>query len=102
MTGVAMPWGEQARSFPERFARGSLRPTPNAFIETEHRSGRYLAWAGGGGLELRDEPDGLTFEAKLPRTPGADRALAEIRAGIRRGVSVEFVPISETRVGGGA
>ena len=96
ISGVAMPYGQLSPTHRERFLPGSLRPVGDVWLDYGHDVERVLTHRGDG-LELNDTPDALRFEARLPRTPLADRALNEVQSGARRGVSVEFTSKSEHR-----
>ena len=96
ISGVAMPYGQVSPSHRERFVPGSLQPVGDTWLDVGHDMERLIAWRGAG-LTFTDTPDALRFEARLPRTPLADRALQEVESGTRRGVSVEFTAEAEHR-----
>ena len=86
-----MPWGA------ERFEAGAFGDVGNAdvILNVQHSRERPIARTGGGGLVLADTPDALTIRADLPVTRESDDALALVRAGVLRGLSVEFRPVAE-------
>ena len=86
-----MPWGA------ERFESGAFGDVGSAdvLLNVQHDRGRPLARTGGGGLVLADTPDALTIRADLPVTREGDDALALVRAGVLRGLSVEFRAVAE-------
>lgn len=86
-----MPWGT------ERFEPGAFGDVAGAdvLLNIQHDRGRPLARTGGGGLVLADSPDALTIRADLPATRESDDALALVRAGVLRGLSVEFRAVAE-------
>ncbi len=91
VSGVAMPYGEEARigKFRERFLAGSLRAHPDALANLFHSEARILA-RNGKGLEFRDTPGALRAVVNLPRTAEGDDALELLRTEVIRGFSVEF------------
>lgn len=94
LTGTAVVYGDEARIGPrlrERFEPGAFDPLPDDYTLTvQHDRGRIIARPGVG-LELRDSAEALSMVAELPDTPRADEALADVRAGLLRGLSLEFV-----------
>lgn len=94
LTGVAvrygdvanLPWGD------ERFEAGAFGDVAGADVicNVQHAREKPIARTGGGGLTLRDDGAALTIEATLPETRDADDALALVRAGVLRGLSIEF------------
>lgn len=103
LAGTAMRYGDTADVFgmKERFETGSIVPASDGVIlNLQHDRARPLARSGGGGLELRDSADALGIEATLPMTREADDALELVRAGVLRGLSVEFEVLRERFVDG--
>ena len=86
------PWGGR-----ERFESGAFGNLAGADIvlNSFHERSAPLARTGGGGLELFDTDNELTIRAELPDTTDANDTLEMVRAGILRGLSVEFKAISE-------
>ena len=95
LSGVVMRYGAIAR-----LPWGSERFSPGAFgdvgaldvvLRWQHDRGRPLARTGrGGGLTLTDTRESLTMRAEPPDTRDARDALTLVRAGVLRGLSVEF------------
>ena len=101
LSGTVLRYGDVAPKIGERFLPGSLQLADAVPLNIEHDLERAIAWYPDGGLTLHDGPDALRMQAELPPLPAADRALAEVRSGVRRGLSIEFRPIDETRAGDG-
>lgn len=103
VAGVALPWNREGRGpggRRERFERGSIDLAGlDIALTVQHERAAPVARTGAG-LALADEADGLMFRAELPETPRAEQALADVRAGLLRGASVEFVAVRETVAGG--
>ena len=99
VAGIAMRYGDISPTHRERFEPGAFRFADTVHLDIGHDPERALAWRPGGGLELDDGDDALRLSADLPGIPAAERALAEIRAGKRSGLSVEFKAIKERREG---
>ena len=68
-------------------------------LNVQHDRGRPIARTGGG-LTFDDNAERLALRAELPSTREADDTLALIRAQVLRGLSVEFLPVSERLEGG--
>jgi HK97 family phage prohead protease len=91
------PFGVEAELAPGRtevFSPGALEPAGNVLLLSQHRFETPLASTDTGTLELRSEPDGLAFEARLsPDVAGTSHgrdALALIRSGLAVGLSPGF------------
>ena len=84
-----MPWGEKEKFDPGAF--GAVERL-DATLNIQHDRGRPVARTRGGGMTLQDSGGALTIEAVLPDTTDANDAVANIRAKILRGLSVEFWP----------
>lgn len=89
-----MPWGE------ERIEAGAFAPIGDVILNASHDRASPLARTGGGGLELADSPEALQVRADLPATRAADDVLALVRAGVMRGLSIEFRAVAERMEGG--
>lgn len=89
-----LPWGE------ERIEPGAFAPIGDVILNASHDRAAPLARSEGGGLELADGPDALTVTANLPPTRAADDVLALVRAGVMRGLSIEFRAVAERIEGG--
>lgn len=93
LTGVAMRYGDTA-SLPwgrERFEPRSIVTAPDGVIlNWQHDRSRPLARFPDGGLELVDGAEGLSIRAAIADTQAGRDAVALVRAGVARGLSVEF------------
>lgn len=103
LTGVAMPYGTRAQlpgGIVEEFAPGAFANLAMEGIAlSANHDGAALAVTPGT-LRLLDTADALTINATLPETRAADDALANVRAGVHRGLSVEFHCVRDDIVGG--
>ena len=93
LRGVAVRYGEVAR-LPwgrETFEPGAFGDVASAdvILRFQHERSRPIARTPST-LRLVDGPEALTIAAQLPETREADDALALIRAGVLRGLSLEF------------
>ena len=77
------PWGE------ERFEPGSLN-CEDVILNFNHDRGRPLARTGGGGLQIMDSKEELSFKAELPDTETGRDCFELVKRGVLRGASVEF------------
>lgn len=102
LSGVAVRYGDIAPGFSERFEAGAFGDVGAAdvVLNVQHERGRAIARTGGGGMVLEDGADALRMAVSLPVTREADDTLALVRAGVLRGLSVEFRPIAEREEGG--
>ena len=106
LSGLAMPYGQVGKPGGgkpnERFEAGAFGDLSNAdvLLNTMHRRDRPLARSGDGGLTLADDGKALAVRAKLPKTRDADDTLALVKAGVLRGLSVEFRARQERREAG--
>ena len=96
ITGVLMPYNTQAKDRAEVFERGSLSWDAGGIVLNRmHQRGFPI---------LRFVPlevDGkLTIDTPIPTTTAGADAVAEIRSGLFRGLSVEFQSIKERIVNG--
>ena len=71
----------------------------DVLLNVAHDRGRPIARTGGGGLALADSAEALTIRADLPVTREADDALALVRAGVLRSLSIEFRAAAERMEG---
>lgn len=98
LRGPAVVYGDEARIGPrmrERFEPGAFAELPaDATLTIQHDRAAIVARLGVG-LTLADSPGALEMRAELPDTPRATQALADVRAGLLRGLSVEFVALRE-------
>jgi len=93
---ATLPWGR------ERFEPGAFGDVAGAdvILNVQHDRTRPIARTGGAGLALVDTSERLAMRAELPVTREADDALALVRAGVLRGLSVEFRAVAERIEGG--
>ena len=95
LEGVAIRYGDVARigvRARERFeprAFGNLE-SADVILNVAHDRARPLARTGAG-LFLVDTAESLTVRAELPNTREADDVLELIKAGVLRGLSIEFL-----------
>ena len=101
LTGLAVPFDVETQigAGLERFERGAALPSGDALLNVHHRADRPLAREPQT-LTFESRDDGLHFTAELPETREADDALANVRAGILTGASIEFRAMKETMTGG--
>jgi len=101
ITGQAVPYGKETQigGMVERFAQGSAQSTGSAVLNVGHDRNRPIAREPDS-LRFEQRSDGLWFEAELPETREANDALANIRAGIYRGASIEFRAVKQASVSG--
>ena len=100
MTGGACAVRSCLTTFPANIGGGLLELfRPGAFgnvgaldliLNWQHQRERPLARTGGGGLTLTDSDVALEMAAVLPDTREANDAVEMVKAGIMRGLSVEF------------
>lgn len=88
---ATLPWGR------ERFEPGAFGDVAAAdvILNVQHDRTRPIARTGGAGLALVDTSERLAMRADVPPTQDGDDALALVRAGVLRGLSIEFRPIAE-------
>ena len=101
LTGTAIRYGEIAElpfGF-ERFEPGAFQPIGDAILNRQHDRGRPLARTGGGGLVLHDDASALRIEAALPQTRESEDTLSLVKAGVLRGLSIEFNATDEQQDG---
>ena len=100
LSGIVLPYGEESPAHHERFEPGAIRFASAVPLNLHHQHLAAVAWRPGGGLELNDGADALRMTATIAPIPAGDVALAEVRAGRIRGLSVEFHPLQERRENG--
>ena len=93
-----MPYNQISPSHREKFLPGSIRLAEVVHLDIDHDPELAIAFAPGGGLELRRDRDALRMVADLLPLPASDRALKEVRSG-KQGLSVEFRALDEHREG---
>ena len=90
---ATLPWGS------ERIEVGAFAPIGDVILNNAHDRGRPLARTGAG-LVLIDGRDALRMAATLPQTREAEDTLALVKAGVLRGLSIEFRAVAERFDGG--
>ena len=90
---AALPWGK------ERFEAGAFADRmSDVRLTVQHDRGRPLVRTGAG-LTLDDNAERLALAAELPVTREADDTLTLVRAGVLRGLSIEFRAVVERMEG---
>ena len=74
---------------------GAFAPLGDAILNAQHDRATPLARTDGGGLTLLDSEAALEIRAELPPTRSADDVLELVRAKVMRGLSIEFVALTE-------
>ena len=98
LSGQAVVYGDVAHALPwgqERIEAGAFAPIGDVLLNDMHQRAVPLARTGGGGLVLVDTAEALEVRATLPPTRAADDVLALVKAGVLRGLSVEFRAVAE-------
>lgn len=95
--GIALPWNVRSPTHRERFEPYSAQLAQGGIsLNIAHDSERVIAFTGAG-LIAENRDAGLYIEAELSQAnPAAAKARELIEQG-HRGLSVEFLPIRETR-----
>ncbi len=94
LVGEALPYGERARDRPEMFSPSAfVSGLDTAALNLQHDRERLIAEQPGA-LTFTDTPQSLRLKAEL-RPDSAEARL--VRRGALRGLSVEFVALSERR-----
>ena len=96
LVGVLMSYGERAQDRAEVFEPGSLSwPADGVVLNRQHsRASPILRFA------PVESGGKLTVDAEIPDTTAGRDALAEIRSGLFRGLSIEFRAVKQSIVGG--
>ena len=96
LSGVAIRYGEIGQSpfGPERFEAGAFQPLGDVILNVQHERSKPLARVGAG-LTLEDSETALKVLADLPGTTEADDTLALVKAGVLKGLSIEFKALQE-------
>ena len=84
-----LPWGR------ERFEPGSLELDDSIILNRQHDRMRPLSRCPGGGMDISVSPEAVRLRATIADTQDGRDTVALVRAGIMRGLSVEFVPEDE-------
>lgn len=101
LVGVPMRYGDIA-VLPfgrERFEPGAFAPIGDVRLNLQHQR-TVLLTRTGAGLTLTDGPDALRMQAELPDVTAAHDTVELVRAGILRGLSVEFRALQERVISG--
>ena len=94
--GVLLTYGERAADRPERFAPGALSwPDDGIVLRRQHARSAPI-------MRIVPETRGnaLVIDAALPDTASGRDAATEVRAGLFRGLSIEFQADRERRASG--
>ena len=104
-----VPFGEVAKvadppdfqPYDEEFVAGCFDHQLNAAnrVHANYEHGTGISDVVGHGVSLRQEPDGYHLTTTIHRTNNGDTALELINAGALPGVSVEFFPVRNVKVG---
>ena len=94
--GVVMPYGKRASDRPELFETGSLTwPEDGIVLNRQHvRKSPIMR------VVPVVEGDEVRIDQRLPDTQAGRDAATEIRGGLFKGMSIEFVSLRETVSGG--
>ena len=96
LVGTLMPFGQRAKDRPEMFERGSLSWDAGGIVlNRQHQRGSPILRFTPVEIEGR-----LTVDAAIPDTMAGRDALAEIKGGLFRGLSIEFRAVRQTIVAG--
>ena len=95
ITGLLLPYEKEARDRRERFQKGSARWEGQVPLNRMHDRKEVVCRA-----ELESKDDGVYLKGKLLDTARSRDLATEIRAGLHRGLSVEFKSIKEKTVQG--
>ena len=95
ISGLLLPYETEARDRKERFQKNAARWEGTIPLNRMHDRKEIVARA-----ELEQRDNGVHLRAKLPDTARARDLATEVRAGIHRGLSVEFKSIKEKSVQG--
>ena len=92
VSGPAIVYGDEAQigRVRERFEVGGVEVRDDALMTLQHQRGEPLATP-----TFSDSPEQLRVAAELPAGARQDQALADVRSGLLRGLSVEFVALQE-------
>ena len=96
LKGVLMPYGERASDRAEVFDRGSLTwPEGGVVLRAQHDRNQPLAR-----FEPIDQGESVAVAIRLPETQAGRDAATNVREGVYRGLSVEFIAKAEARQAG--
>ena len=97
LVGILMPYGERAMDRPELFERGSLKWDKAAGIVLNRQHNRLQPILRFTPVEVEGR---LTIDEEIPPTAAGLDALAEIKSGLFKGMSIEFRAVRQTIVSG--
>ena len=105
LTGTLITYGEVSPTFQERFLPGAFGPDVpglDVILNSMHQRSAPIARTGAQGapLVLTDSPQALTLRADLAATQVGRDTHELVRAGVLRGLSVEFLALREDYIGG--
>ena len=100
LSGDVLVFGDVSPTHRERFEPGSIHLAAAVHLDLHHDREKAVAWHPGGGLTLEIDDRAMTMRAEVPPIPAGDRALAEVRAGRAKGLSLEFHALQEKREAG--
>jgi len=97
LRGVVVRYGEIATDRPERFAPFAFDPLPAAVpVNVQHREAMIVTRD----VDLHDGPEALRMAARVPTGNQGDAVLGMVESGMLTGLSSEFVPLVDPRIGG--
>ena len=91
LSGVALPYGKvgyPSGGIPTVIKAGAFGTIGDVLLNVHHDKARVIARTPGT-MTLTDTRDALQFEATLPETREADDVIANVRAGVLAGLSIE-------------
>ena len=100
LSGTVLEYADVSPSHRERFEPGALRVAEAVSLNLMHDPLQSVAWHPGGGLQLEHDESALRMVAEVPPIPAGDVALAMVRDGQARGLSIEFQAELERRESG--
>ena len=91
LSGTVMVYGDVSPSHRERFEPRALQLAATVTLNLMHNPLEAVAWAPDGGLAFEhDETELRMVVADVPPIPAGNAALAMVRDGLAKGLSVEF------------
>ena len=100
LAGTVIPYGSEGKigNTRERFEPGAFGDVSGSDVILNRQHQRHLPLArSGGGLTLTDSTAALAMSAELPETRDCEDTIALVRAGVLKGLSVEFRAVRERR-----
>ena len=101
LSGTVIRYGEETTHAGrrERFERGAFGALGDVILNAHHERAMPIARTGAG-LKLRSGADALYMKARLPKGRDATNTLRLVRAGVLRGLSIEFRALRERNEAG--